>query len=345
MPEDSLADRRTHRVSRSRSRCLVVATAALALTSAVWAGAPTPKQDAYRRTAPLEWGLYQILWSREYNEQLKTELSRFASKPNYVMFYRDLGRPFPKLAIDSIDSQGATTIVSLELWQWHGQRKGSYLPAIRDGEFDKFFRRWAMAAKTDGRRVLLRFGFEFNGNWFTWGGDPKALVAAWRHAHDIFSEVGATNVEWIWSPNVTSVPETPANAMHHYYPGDAYVDWVGVDGYNFGDDHDPWHKWQSCASVFDGVLKDFQQRYPTKPAMLAEFGCAHGKPGQRGPWIRNAHAALIQYPQLRAVIWFNYDKRREREPNWRIDVTAASLRAFNESFAAPQVRNRAARTK
>ena len=336
MPDDSPTNPPTHRTISSRPRRLVFVTLVLALAGLVWAGASTLEQGGYRRTGPLEWGLYQILWSREYNEQLKTELSNFASKPNYVMFYRDLGRPFPKFAIDSIGNHGATTIVSLELWQWHGQRSGSYLPAIRDGEFDDFFRRWAKDAKADGRRVLLRFGFEFNGNWFTWGGDPEAFVAAWRHAHGIFREVGASNVEWIWSPNVVSVPDTPANDMHRYYPGDAYVDWVGVDGYNFGDHHDEWHKWQSCASVFGGVLKDFQQHYPTKPVMLAEFGSAPGKPGQRAPWIRSAHATLLRFPQLRAVIWFNYDKRREREPNWRIDVTPQSLRAFNETFAAPQ---------
>ena len=289
-----------------------------------------------RRSTPLDWGLYQILWSRNYGEQLATTVSKFASKPKYVTFYRDLGRPYPKFAIDCVAEQGATTIVSLELWEWHGKRKGSYLPAINRGEYDTFFREWAEAAKADGRRVLLRFGFEFNGDWFTWSKDAEAFVTAWRRAHDIFDHVGAGNVEWAWAPNVVSCPDVPDNDMHRYYPGDDVVDWIGVDGYNFGEHHDQWHKWQSFDDVFGQVLTDFAKRYRDKRVMITEFGCAPGTGGQRETWIRRAFAELQRYPQVAAVIWFNLDKRREGEPDWRIDVSEASLRAFNESFAAPR---------
>ena len=292
--------------------------------------------EARATRRPLEWGLYQILWSRAYGEQLEKEVAKFASKPHYVMFYRDLGRPFRKFPIDCIARQGATAIVSLELWSWHGGHHGSYLPLINRGKFDEFFRQWARDAKKDGRRVLLRFGFEFNGNWFTWSGDAVAFVAAWRRAYDIFQQVGATNVEWVWAPNVVSVPDTAENDMHRYYPGDAYVDWIGVDGYNFGDDYDLWHKWQSFEEIFDDVLTDFQVRYRDRPVMITEFGCAPGKPGQREQWIRAAYESLRRWPQVKAAIWFNYDKHREREPNWRIDVTPESLRTFNETFAVPR---------
>lgn len=186
---------------------------------------------------------------------------------------------------------------------------------------------------------MLRFGFEFNGDWFTWSGDPEAYVSAWRRAHDIFKGVGAGNVEWIWAPNILSNPDTPRNDMHRYYLGDAYVDWIGVDGYNFGEHHDQWHQWQSFDDVFSDVLADFAKRYPTKPVMISEFGCAPGEKAQRAEWIRDAYRSLQQRPRVAAVIWFNFDKRREGEPNWRIDLTPESLRAFNETFAAPRKAN------
>ncbi|MDX1531405.1 MAG: glycosyl hydrolase, partial [Rhodothermales bacterium] len=75
----------------------------------------------------------------------------------------------------------------------------------------------------------------------------------------------AANVAWVWSPNVVSVPDTPDNDMHRYYPGDAYVDWVGLDGYNFGDHHDEWHRWQSFAEVFEAPLAELESRFPRKP--------------------------------------------------------------------------------
>ncbi len=304
---------------------LTVVTMSLAAMSAI--GRAKPK------ATPVDWGIYQILWSREYGKHLDAELARFASKPDYVMFYRDLGRPFPKFPIDIIAKRGATTIVSLELWSWHGGRSGSYLPKINDGSYDKFLREWAIAAKADGRRVLLRFGFEFNGDWFTWSLKPKDYVKAWRRAHGIFREIGANNVEWVWAPNVVSCPNTPENNMHLYYPGDEYVDWVGVDGYNFGDHHDKWHQWQSFDDVFAKTLREFEVHYPGKPVMLAEFGCASGNTKQRASWIRDAHKALEAYPQVKAAIWFNLDKRRENEPNWYLTSTDQSLQAFNETFA------------
>lgn len=296
-----------------------------------------PVEQAFaQRDHPLEWGLYQILWSRQYGQHLARELKRFDSKPDYVMFYRDLGRPFPEFSVETIHEQGATTIVSLELWSWHDVKSDHYLTDIISGKYDNFFQQWATDAKTNGRRVLLRFGFEFNGNWFTWSQKPKDFVKAWRHIHDMFQKVGAGNVEWVWSPNVVSTPDVKANNMHLYYPGDEYVDWVGVDGYNFGDHHDIWHQWQSFHDVFQKVLVDFHKRYPTKPVMISEFGCARGKPNQRKQWIFDAYITLQKYPQVQAVIWFNYDKRKEDEPNWRLKEDDGSLSAFNRTFAKRQ---------
>lgn len=296
-------------------------------------GAEDSKESV--RKKPLDWGLYQILWSRRYQDILEREISRFASRPKYVTFYRDLSRPFPTTAVRAIAAHGAVAVVSLELWSWHGRRRESYLPMINAGEFDAAFRRWAGAARDHGGRVLLRFGFEFNGDWFSWSGDPPAFVAAWRRAYDIFRQVRAENVEWVWAPNVVSIPETPENDMHGYYPGDDYVDWIGVDGYNFGDHHDKWHKWQSFPEIYATVRRDFQQRYAAMPVMITEFGCAPGEPGQREKWIRDAFETLQSWPQVEAVIWFNFDKRREGEPDWRLVETDGSLAVFNETFAKP----------
>ncbi len=284
----------------------------------------------------LQWGRYQILWRpHAYGQQIAEESAHFTRKPDYIMFYRDLGRDFPKIPIDAVRANGATPVVSLELWSWHDKQHISYLTLINAGKYDEFLRQWANDAKSDGHRILFRFGFEFNGDWFSWSLKPDAYVKAWRRAHRIFQEVGAANVEWVWAPNVISCPNTDDNNMHLYYPGDGFVDWVGVDGYNFGEHHDQWHHWQSFDDVFSHTLKQFASRYPSKPIILAEFGCAPGKANQRSDWIRDAFDKISHNAQIKAAIWFNLDKRREGEPNWRIGVTPGSLQAFNETFAAP----------
>lgn len=318
-----------------RILALVVLPTLLAVTMVFLVGGKQAENTTAVRTEPIQWGLYQILWSRKYGEQLTKEIAKFASKPDYVMFYRDLGRPYPTFPIDCIAKHDAVPIVSLELWTWGGGRKGSYLDDINQGRYDEFFRDWARTAANDKRPVLLRFGFEFNGDWFTWSGDPKGYVEAWRRAHRIFREERAHHVQWVWAPNVTNCPDVPENDMHRYYPGDAYVDWIGLDGYNFGDDHDEWHTWQSLEKIYEKTLGELIERYPNKPISISEFGCASGSDRQRSQWIREAHAYLQRFPQVKSAIWFNYDKRREKEPNWRIDVTPESLRAFNETFAAP----------
>jgi len=307
---------------------LLTATAAACVINAVAAD-----RKPHARSEPLQWGIYQILWSRNYCDQIEATVSALASAPDYIMFYRDLRRPFPRRPIECIEARGATPIVSVELWNWHGPK--AELADIVDGRYDTYFRTWARDAKTHGKRILWRFGFEFNGDWFTWGGNPKRFVAAWRHVHAIFRDAGAHNVEWVWSPNVVSCPNTPENDLHAYYPGDAFVDWIGVDGYNFGDDHDKWHHWESFESVFSARLDDFARRYPEKPVMIAEFACADDTPAKRAIWIREAYDYLHTRPHVRAAVWFNLDKRREGEQNWRIDTSPEALAAFNETFAAP----------
>lgn len=285
----------------------------------------------------LEWGVYQIYGggaNTRFRSRLQREIDAFQAAPDYVMFYRDLKRRFPTDVIKVIEAAGATPIISLELWSWHGRNKHQ-LPDIAAGAFDEHFRNWAIDAKRHGRRVLLRFGFEFNGDWFTWGQKPDQFIKAWRRIKTIFNDVGADNVEWVWAANVTSHPQGPQNDMTRYYPGRDYVDWVAVDGYNWGDHYQPWHRWKSFEETFRGPLDRFAELYPKKPVMIAEFGCPEDTPGRKATWIREAHHALQERPQVRAVVWFNFDKRPEGELNFRLDSSPGALQAFKQTFAAP----------
>ena len=283
------------------------------------------------------WGIYQIYWGpKKYDEMVEGAVSLLASPPQLIMFYRDLGRGFPGEGCRIIDARGATPILSLELWHWGGGRdRGSTLPAILAGEYDKFFRSYARDARLYGKPVFLRFGFEMNGDWFSWGNQPVEFVAAWQRAHRIFAEESAENVIWVWAPNFVSIPREN-NPIESYYPGDEFVDWVGADGYNFGDNHDQWHHWESFAEVFDPILSTFSEHYPSKPVMIAEFGSSPGVGEAKAEWILDAYAEIKQRPKIRAAVWFNLDKRREGEPNWKIDSDPGSLDAFNRSFARPR---------
>ncbi|HSX39034.1 MAG TPA: glycosyl hydrolase, partial [Candidatus Saccharimonadales bacterium] len=111
------------------------------------------------------------------------------------------------------------------------------LAKITSGTYDTYIHQWATDAKAWGKPFFLRFDWEMNGNWYPWSelkntNTSGQYVAMWRHVHDIFTSVGATNVSWVWCPNISSTDTSVSIPIGNLYPGDAYVDWTCLDGYN-----------------------------------------------------------------------------------------------------------------
>jgi len=168
-----------------------------------------------------------------------------------------------------------------------------------------------------------------NGNWYPWCGtvnenQPEEYVQTWRYLHDIFREVGATQVRWVWCPYACSYPDSPRNTISCYYPGDAYVDWIGLDGYNWGTTQ-PWSRWQSFAEIFSPAY-DIVTHLTDKPLMIAESASSESG-GSKAEWIRSLEKLKNSFPRLDGFIWFNVQK----ECDWRIDSSAQALQAFKDT--------------
>ena len=146
--------------------------------------------------------------------------------------------------------------------------------------------------------------------------------------HDIFEKEGATNVRWVWSPYVSCGSST---AFGKVYPGDGYVDWVALDGYNWGTSQ-RWSSWQSMAQIFAKSYDAVTRLAPRKPFMIAEVASAEAG-GNKAAWISTAFNKTIpdRMPKTRAIIWFSSNK----ETDWRIDSSGASLRAYRKVAANP----------
>jgi hypothetical protein len=208
------------------------------------------------------------------------------------------------------------------LVSWHGAN----LDAINSGADDSMIKQRALELKRLHSSVFLRWGWEMNGNWYAHAGalnmpnGPAKFVAAWRRIHRIFRSVGATNVVWVWCPNATSVPSEDWNSWRRYYPGDSYVDWVGIDGYNWGVTR-PGTRWQSLSEIIGPIYRDYAS---TKPIMVAETASAEAR-GDKAAWIRSVGTALERdFPAVRAFLWFEVDK----EIDWRAESSRAALSAF-----------------
>lgn len=207
---------------------------------------------------------------------------------------------------------------------------GANLAAIAAGSMDAWITARADAAKAYGAPFFLRWNWEMNGNWNPNGGPasnsagqtdgPAKYVAAWRHIHDIFVARGATNAVWVWAPNATSVPVAAWNTWQSYYPGDAYVDWVGVSSYNWGNLRS-WSTWHSMTATVQGLYSVYSQR---KPMMITETASTESG-GDKAAWIADARVTVPRdFPSIAAVVWFDENK----ETNWRIDSSSAALAAF-----------------
>lgn len=205
---------------------------------------------------------------------------------------------------------------------------------IASGRYDQYFRLWAEAAAAWGHPLLLRFAPEFNGWWSSWGtsqitgtkNTPAAFIAMWRHVHDIFTAAGAKNVQWVWCAN-TDDPGTTPYALD--YPGDAYVDWVAIDGYNWG--AYPYHTWRSLAEVFGPSYNEVTS-LTDKPVMIAETGSVE-LGGNKAAWITDAFLNIIpnDFPLIRAVVIFESID----EHDWRMDSSPSALAAFRSVVASP----------
>jgi hypothetical protein len=248
------------------------------------------------------------------------------------MWYVHWAGPYSDLNISDLNQVRSTGAVPLVTWMSDDPSDSSAAglsdAEIANGSQDAYITQWAHGLKAYGGPVLLRFDPEMNGNWFPWstgvrGTTAAQYVAAWRHVHTVFTQVGASNVSWVWSPNVAYPGSSPIDAL---YPGDAYVDWMALDGYNWGivDGHD----WQSPATVFGASLTALTA-LSDKPVMLAEVGSTESG-GDKATWIAELFALVRSEPRIRAFIWFDADK----ETDWRFDSTSASATAFRTGLGA-----------
>jgi hypothetical protein len=200
--------------------------------------------------------------------------------------------------------------------------RGTFYDEINDGYWDRSIATAAKRLARHDRPVLLRWGWEMNGDWYKWGGDSNgrrtaSYVKAWRRLHRIFGEEGATNVSWVWSPNWNSRPDLPWNDYRNYYPGDKYVDWVGVSGYNF-------HK-ETPERLFSGICEAYGAE---KPIMITEVGAVDRGAGIKADWITRFAAWVQENPAVGGVVWFDTDTHAGTTEKFRIDSNEDSLAAF-----------------
>lgn len=276
-------------------------------------------------------------------------------KPAIVMWYEKWAddtheevTDFPTADVDRVVAFGANPMITWEACELTAQHRVCQLSGntvysdknIAAGMFDAYVTAWAQGAKAWGKPFFLRLDHEENGNWYPWGtypgndnqNTPADYIAAWRHVHQIFDSVGVTNATWVWAPNVV----TPyATDFASDYPGDAWVDWVALDGYNWGNDSKG-DTWTSFKDVFASSYAELTS-LTSKPLMFAETASVAGPGGDKASWISQGFLSDLPtyFPMTRVVIWFDAG---DSKIDFRVNTSQASLDAFRTVVASPYFR-------
>jgi hypothetical protein len=235
---------------------------------------------------------------------------------------------FPLTPIENARNYGA-----IPLFSWSssstpetGPQRPWKLSNIVNGSLDPYIRQFAEAAKAWGHPFFLRFDWEMNGFWFPWsegvnGNKKGEFVPAWRHIHDIFQSVGATNATWVWCPNVDFTRKLiPLNKI---YPGDKYVDWTCLDGFNWGKRSDS-AGWQSFNEVFHETYKRVRKLAPHKPMLIGEIA-SNEIGGSKPAWIKNMLREIPRYRGIRGLVWFDV---KDRNTHWPLESSKEAQNAF-----------------
>jgi len=282
-----------------------------------------------------------------------------------ALWHNDFWEDFANL----IQNRGAIEFLSLDpLTKVGDQETGLNSCQVLSGDYDNSIITFAQQIKDWGHPLIVSSAGEMNGNWAAWSGatnfgpncdqtyqtpgvdlyghygctdpiiecadGPERYRDMYRHIHDVFSGVGATNVSWVWVVNHASFPSetgAPWNHFANYYPGDNYVDVISIDGYNWGACGD---SWQTFSEVFSGTLTTIKNTYPQEPIIIGEFASAEAITSTaKADWIRDAYNSIkSDWPEIKAVIWFN---SAVDCPSFPITSSQESLQAYRESVADP----------
>ncbi|MEW6365856.1 MAG: glycosyl hydrolase [Acidobacteriota bacterium] len=269
-------------------------------------------------------------------------------------------RRFPLATARWIRDAGSVPFIRLMLRDSPEQNRPNRiftLERILQGKFDKNLRAWGRAARDFGTPLLVEYGTEVNGEWFPWNGkwngggktgaygDPKypdgpeRFRDAYRHIIDVVRRQGATNITWVFHVNGDDWPQTRWNRFENYYPGDSYVDWLGVSAYGAQTPTDDWC--DAFAAMLDAAYPRLAALSATKPIAVLEFGVTARNPicGQAA-WAEAALTNLVglRWPRVIAFSWWNEywqnDDNPAHDTNMRVQDNPALAGVFQRLVGA-----------
>lgn len=315
----------TRILRRIVAACTAVALAGCTATAVSGARGMTEGREALatpRPATPPYLGVYEPAEAHSYR-QVSAFGTMAGHRPGVVLYYDNVGEMFPAALVARIYAHGAIPFAQIS-------PKGVTMASIAAGEQDSWLRSYAVAVAARRRPFIVSFAAEMNGGWYPWGWhhtSPAVWISAWRHVVDVFRSAGARHVIWLWTISHAS----PASgAMAAWWPGSAYVTWVGVDGYYY-------RRTETFATVFSPSIVAIR-KFTADPILLSETGI--GQVAGQAKMMGDLFAGIRRY-QLAGLVWFDVCQHGGFfHQCWRLEGHPAAIAAFRIDLRSMRKRGR-----
>lgn len=263
---------------------------------------------------------------------------------------------YPAASIDAIKKTGSIPYIRMSPWSDLGQNKADPIISMQkiiDGQFDEDLKKWAQYARDSGTPIMIEFGPEANGKWFPWNGTwnggskkngygdpnwpdgPERYRDAYRHVVDLFKKEGAENITWILHIDTSQDPNVEWNDPKYYYPGDNYIDWIGLTVYGR---QLPEYDWDEFVPKINGYLKKVNAVSKTKPLMISEYAVIEDAKDvkRKAKWISDALNFVLskKIPRLyAATYWHSPGWLPDGKANFKVDSSTYSLKAYQDAIS------------
>jgi len=273
---------------------------------AVLSTAPGTYVGAYENDPQMEYAPYQVF------------AAATGHSPRILVNYSSFFEHFPVELATTAAEHGAVPCIQIQPY-------GISLRSVVAGSYDTWLRSYASAVRTYRRPVIIGFGHEMNGSWYSWGyhRTPAATwVAAWRHIVLLFRGQGADNVTWLWTVNRTNPGTT--GRLRNWWPGGKFVTWVGIDGYYYLPS-------DTFGVVFGKTIAQLRA-FTSKPLLLSETGV--GRSADQPKKIRDLFTGMRQYQTL-GLVWFDVAQHQGiYHQDWRLEDNPRAAAAFGREVKA-----------
>jgi endoglucanase len=274
-----------------------------------------------------------FLADRPTRKEIKEFRNNYGKKPYLVMFFVDWGNFVGEDAYQDIFAAGSVPFITWEPWQAEA-KEGIEFDQILSGEYDHYIIQFIKRITKFKKPVFLRFAHEASGDWYPWAGKKVGaakLIAVQRYIKDLADKQGANQIKWVFSVNWQDIPADEDNFFMNYYPGKDYVDYFGIDGYNWGDTQE-WSHWMEFGEIFKEPYKIITSE-TNKPIIISEFSSAQSG-GDKVEWIKNAFQAIKKMKKIKAFVLFNVDK----EAAWKFRPNSPAGKQLKKELKDPYFR-------